>query len=45
MAKVHPQSSGKIKRINRTLKITIKKTMPGEPSTTGSITAHSLAQD
>jgi hypothetical protein len=41
----HPQSSGKTKCTNRTLKITIKKTMPGDPPTMGSIDAHSLAQD
>jgi hypothetical protein len=41
----HPQSSGKIKCINRTLKVTIKKTMPGDPPTMGPVTAQSLAQD
>jgi hypothetical protein len=35
---------GKIKSINRILKITIKN-MPRDPPTMGSITAHSLAQD
>jgi hypothetical protein len=41
----HPQSSGKIKHINRTLKVIIKNAMPGDPTTMGSVTAHSLAQD
>jgi hypothetical protein len=35
----------KKKSISKTLKITIIKIMPGDPSTMGSITAHCLAQD
>jgi hypothetical protein len=45
MARKIKNSSGKIKHINKTLKITIKKTMPGDPPTMGSVTAHSLVQN
>jgi hypothetical protein len=41
----HPQSSGKIKHINRTLKIAIKKTMPRNPPMMGSVIAHRFAQN
>jgi hypothetical protein len=42
-----PQSSGKVEIINRTLKLQTNKpkTVPGDPPTMGSITAHSLALD
>jgi hypothetical protein len=38
------QSSGKVECMNTT-KIAIGKTMPGNPLTVGSVTAHSLAED
>jgi transposase InsO family protein len=40
----HPQSSGKVECMNRTLKLQMGK-LPGDSTTMGSVTAHSLAQD
>jgi hypothetical protein len=39
-----PQSSGKVDYMNRTLK-SVWKTVSGDPSAVGSITAHSITKD
>jgi hypothetical protein len=40
----HPQSSGKVEHMNRTLK-SVRKTVSGDPSAVGSITAHGLIKN
>jgi transposase InsO family protein len=40
----HSQSSGKLECVNRTLKL-VSKTVSGDPSAVGSITAHSITKD